>query len=412
MVDTGSITVLELNRRLSDAIAAAPDVRNVWVIGETSDLRVSGGHCYLELIEKNAEGSTISKIRATIWASNFRRINGSFRSATQADLASGIKIRACVTASYHPSYGMAINITEIDPAYTLGDAMRLRAEILQRLSTEGILELNKQLQVALAPNRVAVISAQGAAGFGDFITHLCNNTARLRFSVDLYDAVMQGERTVPTVLNALSAISQKVGQYDVVVIIRGGGATTDLAAFDNYELAAAIARFPLPVIIGIGHERDTSVLDHVAMLRVKTPTAAAEWLIDRVSRLMNALGRCADKIYQLASQQIAANREMLAQAEATVPGCLIRGIITRQAVLDRLSSYVVTAVDRNLEKATQKISQIEALMKALSPDAVIARGFSVTMLNDGTIVRDANKIPQGTEIITRLTQGTLHSVTK
>lgn len=407
-----SISVYELNRRLSNAVASAPDVKGVWVVAETSDLRTSGGHCYLELVEKNEQGATVSKIRATIWSGTFRHLNALFKSVTQSDITSGMKIRACVTASYHPAYGMAVNITEIDPAYTLGDAMRLRSEILQRLTADGIIENNRRLAVSVAPTRIAVVSAKGAAGYGDFITHLFTNTGLLRFSVDLYEAVMQGDRTVPTVLEALKSISAKADDYDMVVIIRGGGATTDLAAFDNYDLAAAVANFPLPVIVGIGHERDVTVLDYVAMMRVKTPTAAAEWLIERVTRLLNALGRAADRIYQCASEQIASNREMLAHVSALIPGYANRSLSASKVTLDRATDTLITLGTRNMERATQKLTQAEMLLRALSPEAVLARGFTITTLSDGTVVRSAAQVQKGTDLTTRTAEGVIYSVTK
>lgn len=426
-----AISVLELNKRLSNAIAVAPDVHDVWVIGETSDLRISGGHCFLELVEKGDDGSNRSRIRANIWANIYNVLSRKFHAATGIPLASGIKICARVTASYHPTYGMGVTISDIDPTYTAGDALRRRAEILDRLTREGLINLNRERQWPLAPNRVAVISSHGAAGYGDFITHLFNNPGRLRFSVRLFPAVMQGERTVPSVLAALDEISRCADNFDTVVIIRGGGATTDLAAFDNYDLAAAIARFPLPVIVGIGHERDTTVLDNVANRRVKTPTAAAELLIGAVTRLTDALGRAADKVYQAASERIASNREILARAAATLPGIAQQSLLRHRAALQRYgltaSSVVSTAVTRRseqlnrlaadiatadrraLERASESLTRAKALLDVLSPDAVLARGYSLTLLPDGHVLRNPDDAPAGTVLTTRLASGTLSS---
>lgn len=426
-----AISVLELNRRLSNAIAVAPDVHDVWVIGETSDLRISGGHCFLELVEKGDDGSNRSRIRANIWANVYNGIRRKFLAATGIELSSGIKICARVTASYHPTYGMAVTIADIDPTYTAGDALRRRAEIIDRLTREGIIDLNRGLPWPLVPNRVAVISAQGAAGYGDFITHLLSNPGHLRFSVRLFPAVMQGERTVPSVLDALDAISRCADEFDSVVIIRGGGATTDLAAFDNYDLAAAVARCPLPVIVGIGHERDTTVLDNVAKQRVKTPTAAAELLIGAVTRVTDALGRAADKLYQAASERIAANRELLARAAATIPGtarqALLRhratlqrygltassvvaaSVIRRREQLSRMAADIASADTRALERAAERLSRARTLLDVLSPDAVLARGYSLTLLPDGHVLRNPDDAPPGTALSTRLATGTVHS---
>ena len=430
----GSITVLELNKRLSDAIAMAPGVRNVWVVGETSDVRLSAGHCYMELVEKGEDGSNKSRIRAIIWANAYRQLSERFRAFTGVAFGSGIKVRALVTASYHPAYGMSVTINDIDPSYTVGDAMRRRAEIIERLTAEGIIERNKQLAWALVPNRVAVISAAGAAGYGDFVTHLFTDARCLRFNVTLFPATMQGERTVPSVLEALERIGESQDSFDVVVIIRGGGATSDLAAFDDYSLAAAIAKFPLPVIIGIGHERDTTVLDYVASMRVKTPTAAAASLIERVARVLDALGRAADKIYQSAAQRISANRELLAHASAALPGLVngaflrCRSQLERDAMgittsvgaavsrnnerLARIGAEIGTAAMRTIERNAERLASDEKLLKVLSPDAVLSRGFSLTMLPGGEVLRNPSQVKPGTILTTLLSEGEIISVTK
>lgn len=428
-----TLTVLELNQRLSDTIAACPELKNVWVVGETCDVRTSGGHCYLELVEKDEKGGNRSRIRAIMWANVYREQALRFRNLTQTVFASGIKIRARVTASYHPAYGMSVTISELDPSYTAGDALRRRAEIVERLSKEGILEANRKLPWPPAPTRVAVISARNAAGYGDFINQIYSNSRLLRFSVELFPAVMQGESTVPTVLGALERISARADEFDIVVIIRGGGATSDLSAFDSYELASAIARFPLPVITGIGHERDVTALDYVANTRVNTPTAAAELLIDRVSSLLDALGRAADSIYSVAVRHIADNRELLAHAEASLPGVTNRLLLQERARIDRftmsIASTTLSAVSLRIEKLkhygadiakavtntlrnrTEQLRRDEQMLCVLSPDAVLARGFSLTLLADGRVASNAADVPEGSVITTRLAKGELVSKT-
>ncbi|MDE6326694.1 MAG: exodeoxyribonuclease VII large subunit, partial [Duncaniella sp.] len=251
-----AMTLAEFNGRITALFAAAPHLRNVWVTAELSDVRHNpSGHCYLELIQKDpATGSTVARMRATIWSSTFARLSGEFFAVTGQRFADGIKVMVCLTASYHPNYGLSGNITDINPDYTMGDLLRLRREILRRLQAEGVLELNRQLEWPDVPLRIAVISAQGAAGYGDFIHQLYTSPARLRFTTRLFPASMQGDNTAPSIIAALEAIACDSEPWDGVVIIRGGGATSDLVAFDNYDLAANIAQFPLPVIIGIGHE--------------------------------------------------------------------------------------------------------------------------------------------------------------
>ena len=283
------LTLLELNSRISRLLATAPGINNVWIMAETSDVRRSGPHCYLELIDKDADtGTPRARARATIWGSVFPRLNDTFAAATGSPITSGIKVMVLASATFHPVYGLSLNITAINPEYTLGDLLRRRREMIARLRAEGILELNRQLAWPAVPSRIAVISAQGAAGYGDFINQLYTNPHRLRFTTRLFPAALQGRDTAPAIIDALTRIAESDEQFDCVVIIRGGGATTDLASFDDYSLAAHIALFPLPVIVGIGHERDITLLDYVANLRVKTPTAAAEWLIARGA---DALGR-------------------------------------------------------------------------------------------------------------------------
>ncbi len=427
------MTILELNQRLSAAIERDPGLRDLWVVGETSDLRVAGGHCYLELVQKGDDGSNISRIRANIWSSTWKHVCARFLRDTGSTLASGMKILARVKASYHPAYGMSVTINEVDPSYTLGDAVRRRSEIIARLTAEGLVELNRSLRWSFAPQRVAVVSARGAAGLGDFVNHLLSTPARLRFDVKLFPAVMQGNDTVPTVLGALDAIRREAGRFDAVVIIRGGGATTDLAAFDNYELARAVATMPIPVIVGIGHERDTTVLDYVGH-RVKTPTAAAELLIARVTALIDGLGRFAEQMYRVANVQISANREYLARASSALPGTVTMTVARESARLERmgmtlaaLSDTVIAprlenlkrmpadialAVANRLKFATGTIGYYEEMIKVLSPDAVLARGFSITTGPDGRTVTDASAIAPGTEITTRLRNGVLTSLTK
>ena len=276
------ITLQQLNRRIIDAINGTAGLQGVWVVAETSDLRVTGGHCYFEMIQKHPDtGAQLARGRAVIWASQYQRLNGAFSAATGSPLQTGIKIMAKVNVSYHAVYGLSMVVTDINPEYTMGDLLRRRNEMISRLKREGIIDMNRELGWPEPLQRIAVISARGAAGYGDFINQLYHNTSRLRFETRLFPAVMQGDNTAPTVISALEAIASAADSYDCVVIIRGGGGSSDLASFDNYELAANIAQFPLPVIVGIGHERDVTLLDYVAALRVKTPTAAAEWLISR-----------------------------------------------------------------------------------------------------------------------------------
>lgn len=406
-----AITLVELNNRIGDALASAPGLSQVWVVAETSDLRVSGGHCYMELIDKDPDsGQARARLRATVWASRFGRLNDKFRAATGRPLASDLKVMVCLGVSFHPLYGLSANIVDINPEYTLGDLLRRRREMVERLRREGILELNRSLEWPAVPNRVAVISAAGAAGYGDFINQLYTNRLNLRFTTRLFPAVMQGERAAGSIIEALGRIADAGDDaFDCVVIIRGGGATGDLAAFDNYDLAANIAMFHLPVIIGIGHERDITLLDYVANMRVKTPTAAAEWLIGRGADALESLRRIGGEILAAATAATAGARRRLDYMAGQLP-LLARGIVdrARMNVGPHVDRELSTTVARLLARHNDRLGAMAALLDTLSPEATLRRGFSITLAG-GHAVTEASSLAPGTVITTRLASGTVTS---
>ena len=314
------MTLSAYNARIERVISGEPILQNQWVIAETSGLRLNrSGHCYTELIEKDERGTTIAKVDAVIWASNYPYLYYKFKEATGQPLASDMKVLIKVTANFHRQYGLKIVINDIEPSYTMGDMARQRLEIINRLKSEGVYDLNKQLPWPIVPQRIAIISAAGAAGYGDFMNQLNSNPYGLQFYTCLFNAVMQGAQTVPTVLAALDRINSHIDLFDCVVIIRGGGATSELNSFDNYDLAANVAQFPIPVIVGIGHERDTTVLDEVAALRVKTPTAAAEHLIQCGTTALARLNELQDAVVTSVRDTVAQAREQLAYYTSMIP---------------------------------------------------------------------------------------------
>lgn len=407
------LTLLDLNRRIADAIASAPGLGNVWIVAETSDLRSTGGHCYMELIDKDpATGTPRARARATIWASRFARLNAEFRAATGSPLSSNIKIMVQASVTYHPVYGLSLNITDVNPEYTLGDLLRRRREMLARLQAEGILNCNRELEWPAVPWRIAVISAAGAAGYGDFINQLYTNPRHLRFCTGLFEARMQGEDTAPSIIDALGRIACRQEDYDCVVIIRGGGATGDLAAFDNYELAANIALFPLPVIVGIGHERDVTLLDYVANMRVKTPTAAAEWLIGRGTAMLERLHGLGADILDAASARINAAHRRLEYITGQLPA--LTAAVTGRAAM-RVGPMATEAMTQSIEnllrRRTDRLDALAAIIDTLSPEATLRRGFSITRL-DGHAITNVAQASPGTTITTTLASGTLTSTVK
>jgi len=425
------LSLSQFTRRIVTAISADPALQQQWVVAETLDVRQSGGHCYLELIEKDDYGRTLARARATIWASVHYRLADKFLRATGQPLASGIKIMALVTASYHQSYGLSLNITDIDPSYTMGSMMRRRMEILQRLKDEGILELNRELPWPAVPLRVAVISAPGAAGYGDFIKTIYTNPYRLRFTTRLFPAVMQGERTSPTVIAALNEIFGQADDWDCVVIIRGGGSSADLISFDDYDLAANIAQFPIPVISGIGHQRDTTVPDYVANMRVITPTDAAKWLIERGLQALTTVQTLAAGVAQEATARLSGCRQQLAEFTAKITMAPVASLARAKAKTDSAAIALSSVSSRriipelaglkakgqqlgvavaNLIASQRRQLEAEArLLDALSPIAVLRRGYTMTVTSGGHVATSVANLAAGTEITTFFADGSATS---
>ena len=364
-----AISLLELNRRVTSAIAVAPGLQGVWVTAETSDLRSSGGHCYMELVQKDERtGSPLAKSRAVMWASTYSRLGAMFYAATGTRLRSDMKIMVKVNANYHPVYGMSLVISDINPDYTVGDLARRRNEIIARLRAEGVFDMNRSIPWPQLPVRVAVVSARGAAGYGDFMKHLHNNPQRLRFTTELFEATLQGERTVPSVVAALEAIAARDGEFDCVVLIRGGGAVSDLASFDDYTLASNVAQFPLPIIVGIGHERDVTVLDYVANTRVKTPTAAAEVLIGMATAAYDRLRATGDAILTLVRDRISGQRQQLAYYQGSIPA-IARSIIdrNRQRLGPEIPAAIKAAVGSTFIRASTAMPSLPTMSSRRAP---------------------------------------------
>lgn len=404
-----AMSLVELNRRISALIASDTALREQWVVAETSDLRRSGGHCYMELIEKDAAGLPVARLRAVIWASQFLRLNAKFKDVTGSDLHTDLRIMVRVTVSFHPAYGLSAVISDINPEYTCGELERRRREILARLDAEGVSDMNRTLAVAEPCLRVAVVSARGAAGYGDFINQLFANRSSIAFKVTLFEAVMQGESAPPSVISALEEIAAKSDDYDCVAILRGGGATGDMAAFDNYDLALNVCCFPLPVIIGIGHDRDRCVLDYIAAVSVKTPTAAAEWLVKRGEESLDRVRRLAADIYRLAGDRLGGAMRQIAYYEGQLPA-LAESVVSRAmtAVNERYATRIVDSVNKIITRHTDRLDALGQIVGALAPEATLRRGFSITRVG-GRALTDADTLADGDEVETILAHGKFKS---
>lgn len=415
-----AITLSQYNARIRNAIAVAPDLQGQWVLAETSDVSVRRGHCYLELVEKNPDtGAPVARLGAVIWANTFAQLAARFQAVTGSTFGTGMKVMVRVNANFHEQYGLKLVITDINPEFTLGDMERQRREILDRLAREGLIERNRRLPWPDVPQRIAVISAAGAAGYGDFMNQLSNNPYGLRFYTCLFQALMQGVNTVPSMLDALRRIEEVIDLFDCVVIIRGGGSTTDLNSFDNYDLARRIAEFSIPVIVGIGHERDVTVLDYVAAMRVKTPTAAAEWLIGRGTDALTSLAELRNTVVTTARDMLAHAREQLTYYTSFIPTTTRRIVDTSRLKLDNLAGAIPQAVNNRLTQERTRLShQVESIGMAitnqmerqrlrlsaltdkvtlLSPQNTLSRGYAL-VTRDGKTITDTSQLNVGDKI--------------
>lgn len=407
-----TISLYELNNLVKQALRRhLPDT--YWIEAELSDVRSNySGHCYLEFVQKDASGNNlIAKARGTIWSNVYKMLKPYFEEETGQAFASGIKVRVCVSVEFHELYGHSLTVVDIDPTYTVGDMIRKRREILRRLEEEGVLDLNKELDFPMLPQRIAVISSATAAGYGDFCNQLERNPYGLVFYPKLFPAIMQGERVEESIIAALDRIYAEMEHWDAVVIIRGGGATSDLSGFDSYDLAANCAQFPLPIITGIGHERDDTVIDNVVHTRVKTPTAAAEFLISCMYESALMLEDYTNRIIGGVEVRMEREKHRLERLTERIPMTtkmyLQRGNFKIETIWQRLE----TALQHKMIKETHRLSLLEHRVMAASPEHLLKKGYSITMLN-GKAVTDASTLKKGDRIVTMLHRGKIESEIK
>ena len=382
-----------------------------WIQAELSDVRTnSTGHCYLEFIQKDPRSNAlIAKARGTVWANVFRLLKPYFEEATGQTFASGIKVLVQVTVSFHELYGYSLTVQDIDPTYTLGDMARRRKEILNQLEEEGVLNLNKELEIARLPQRIAVISSPTAAGYGDFCHQLQSNSRGFYFYTELFPALMQGDRVEESVLAALDNVNARLPEFDVVVIIRGGGAASDLSGFDTYLLAAACAQFPLPIITGIGHERDDTVLDSVVHTRVKTPTAAAEFLIESMNNAADELDTLTVRLQESARNRLMEEQRKLVSYKNRIPSAAYRRLSGAKLSLLTARKDIVQVVTSSVSRHRHRLELLQQRLTDASPEKQLARGYSIT-LKDGKVVKDTALIQEGDSVTTRLYQGEFTSI--
>ena len=427
------LSLLELNSLVRELIEMEMP-NEYWVEAELSECRESRGHCYMELIQRDERSATpVARASAKCWASKWMLVRAHFERTTGQQLRAGMKVLLSVYAQFHEAYGFSWIVTDIDPNYTLGDQARRRQEIIRQLKEEGVFDLQRELHLPMFCLNIAVISSQTAAGYGDFAAQLAD--APFAFRTQLFAATMQGEGVEQSIIAALERIYNAQctihnAQFDCVVIIRGGGATSDMSGFDTLALAENVANFPIPIITGIGHDRDESILDMVSHQRVKTPTAAAAFLIDHAQTVLDSLNDAQNRISRHALQRMltlntqltALNTQIanvfsvvktrqearLNQMYSRIAHQAQQRLVTRQSSLTALSDRIPMLLDRRLQAEKHRLELLTEKVKTLDPALLLKRGYSITM-KDGHAVRDPKDLRPGDQIETRLEKGTFKS---
>ena len=401
-------SLLELNRLVRATIEDTL-CEQYWLEAEIGQIGENNGHCYLEFIQK-AEGynTPVARAKAKCWRNVWGSVRPYFEHTTGQTLTLGMKVLVLVHPDFHEAFGFSWIVDDIDPRFTLGDMARRRQEIIRQLKAEGVFDLNRELPLPLFTQRIAVISSSTAAGYGDFCRQLEENTRGFRFSVTLYESLMQGEGVERSIISALDKINAHIDDYDCVVIIRGGGATSDMSGFDSLLLAENVANFPLPVITGIGHDRDECILDMVSHTRVKTPTAAAAFLIDRLEQVARRIDDAADRITSYVQHRMEIEKMRLSRAAERIPILFSLVKSKQENKMETLNQRITSAVQRLIDRRRHTLDILEQRTKSLDPTLLLQRGYTITLVN-GHALRSPSAVKPGDVIVTRLADGTVKS---
>ena len=427
------LSLFELNNLVREVVSTSLSME-YWVEAELSEVREVRGHCYMELVQKDMFSNTpVAKASAKCWKSKWMYVRPKFEQITRQYLHTGMKVMLKVYADFHEAYGFSWIVTDINPEYTLGDMAKKRMQIIEQLKQEGVFDLQKELEIPMFAQRVAVISSQNAAGFGDFTRQLTDNSYGFKFQVELFPAIMQGEGIEGSVIAALDAINERLDEFDVVVIIRGGGATSDMSGFDTLALAENVANFPLPIITGIGHDRDESVLDMISHTKVKTPTAAAALLVEHLEVVWQMLMEAENELVTVAQHRIENEKQRLSHIAEKIPVLFSLVKTHYENVLDKLlmtissminekvssekhnvllmEEKIKPLVDVRLQREKHHLMMLEQRVKALDPEILLKRGYSITLCK-GKVVVDASMLKSGDEVETKVRKGTFKSIIK
>ena len=401
-------SLLELNRLVRATIEDTL-CEQYWLEAEIGQIGENNGHCYLEFIQKvEGHNTPVARAKAKCWRNVWGSVRPYFEHTTGQTLTLGMKVLVLVHPDFHEAFGFSWIVDDIDPRFTLGDMARRRQEIIRQLKAEGVFDLNRELPLPLFTQRIAVISSSTAAGYGDFCRQLEENKRGFRFSVTLYESLMQGEGVERSIISALDKINAHIDDYDCVVIIRGGGATSDMSGFDSLLLAENVANFPLPVITGIGHDRDECILDMVSHTRVKTPTAAAAFLIDRLEQVARRIDDAADRITSYVQHRMEIEKMRLSRAAERIPILFSLVKSKQENKMETLNQRIASAVQRLIDRRRHTLDILEQRTKSLDPTLLLQRGYSITLVN-GHALRSPSAVKPGDIIITRLAEGTVKS---
>ena len=401
-------SLLELNRLVRATIEDTL-CEQYWLEAEIGQIGENNGHCYLEFIQKiEGHNTPVARAKAKCWRNVWGSVRPYFEHTTGQTLTLGMKVLVLVHPDFHEAFGFSWIVDDIDPRFTLGDMARRRQEIIRQLKAEGVFDLNRELPLPLFTQRIAVISSSTAAGYGDFCRQLEENKRGFRFSVTLYESLMQGEGVERGIISALDKINAHIDDYDCVVIIRGGGATSDMSGFDSLLLAENVANFPLPVITGIGHDRDECILDMVSHTRVKTPTAAAAFLIDRLEQVARRIDDAADRITSYVQHRMEIEKMRLSRAAERIPILFSLVKSKQENKMEALNQRITSAVLRLIDRRRHTLDILEQRTKSLDPTLLLQRGYSITLVN-GHALRSPSAVKPGDIIVTRLADGMVKS---
>ena len=425
-------SLLQLNQLVRDAInSRLYDM--YWLETEISQINENRGHCYLEFIQKEEGLNTpVARAQAKCWRNTWGTVKPYFEHTTGQTLKAGMKVLVLVHPDFHEAFGFSWIVDDIDPRFTLGDMARRRQEIIRQLKAEGVFDLNRELALPLFTQRIAVISSSTAAGYGDFSRQLKENSYGFHFTTTLFESTMQGEGVENSIIAALNAINEDIDSFDCVVIIRGGGATSDMSGFDSLQLAENVANFPLPIITGIGHDRDECILDMVSHTRVKTPTAAAALLIDRLAAVSNRIESAAERISSYIQQRMTKEKNRIERVSERIP-ILFSLVKTKQEnrlerlnqimlhsirmkldkqgnSLNTLAQRIHPAIERIILNRRHRLDMLEQRASSLDPTLLLKRGYSITTLADGHALRSPSQVKPGDTITTRLASGSITSI--